>query len=74
MTTTTISCDRCNAKIAADRARLLLDVGPVPPGWPTDPATLKPSLDLCKLCLDALAGWLAAGRAPGRRGDGSPEP
>jgi hypothetical protein len=61
MTETRYSCDRCKARIDSNRARLILESGPVPPSWPRDPAIGRSTLDFCESCFEALASFVAAG-------------
>jgi hypothetical protein len=67
MTITSVACDKCRQPIGVDRVRLTQDCGPAVPTWATDPATLRPTLDLCPSCIETLAEWLkaASGRTCG---------
>lgn len=61
-------CDGCHRLIESDRAVLTLRCGPRPPGWPSDPATGLPAVELCGPCLAALLARLdAIGQGGGRR-------
>jgi hypothetical protein len=59
MRTTTYTCDRCGVTIDDGRALVVIQAGPIPPAWSTDPETGRPGVDLCSTCLDSLASWLA---------------
>jgi hypothetical protein len=69
----TIRCDRCGETIDAGRTLEVIQAGPTPPAWPTDPETGRPAHDLCGPCLDGLSAWRrdptasdgARGGAPG---------
>jgi hypothetical protein len=73
MTQTTITCDRCDVTIDADRVRLIVDIGTMP-GAPHDLATGKPALDLCPTCWADLAEWLRRTRQALIARVGDPEP
>ena len=58
MTTTSVTCDRCQQPALEGRVRLSLTIGNVG-GLPNDVGTGRPSLDLCQVCAGELAKWLA---------------
>jgi hypothetical protein len=60
MKTVAYACDRCGATIDTRRALVVTGAGAAPAGWPTDPESGRPGVDLCGPCLDALMAWLRA--------------
>jgi hypothetical protein len=67
MRVVTVHCDRCGVKIEEGRGLIVIEAGPAPPIWPTDPASGRAALDLCRPCLDGLTAWLR--EAVGPRGE-----
>jgi hypothetical protein len=59
MTETRVSSDRCGMVTDSGRVKLSAECGTAPAGWPTDPTTGRPPIDLCPPCLGEVAGWLA---------------